>query len=97
MGGMEKSEYQRLFLLAGVAVPVMTRRPGASLANPNKAAHKITAVEFVSDRDDAWRVFYFRPGAVLVNGGCIFWAACVRVGECAPAAVHANLGLLPQE
>ncbi|KAI0279532.1 hypothetical protein BGY98DRAFT_1186011 [Russula aff. rugulosa BPL654] len=34
-------------------VPVMTRRPGASLANPNKAARRVTAVEFASDSDDA--------------------------------------------
>jgi hypothetical protein len=41
------------FLLVGAAVPVMTRRPGASLANPNKAARRVTAVEFASDSDDA--------------------------------------------
>lgn len=35
------------------AVPVMPRRPGASLANPNKAARRVTAVEFASDSDDA--------------------------------------------
>ncbi|KAI0279534.1 hypothetical protein BGY98DRAFT_933189 [Russula aff. rugulosa BPL654] len=34
-------------------VPVMTRRPGVSLANPNKAARRVTAVEFASDSDDA--------------------------------------------
>ena len=37
----------------GAAVPVMPRRPGASLANPNKAARRVTAVEFASDSDDA--------------------------------------------
>lgn len=37
-------------------------------------------------------VFYLRPGVVLVNRGGVFWAACV--GECAPAVVHVNLGLL---
>lgn len=39
--------------LLGAAVPVMPRRPGASLANPNKAARRVTAVEFASDSDDA--------------------------------------------
>ena len=39
--------------LGGPAVPVMPRRPGASLANPNKAARRVTAVEFASDSDDA--------------------------------------------
>ena len=39
--------------LVGAAVPVMPRRPGASLANPNKAARRVTAVEFASDSDDA--------------------------------------------
>lgn len=37
----------------GAAVPAITRRPGASLANPNKAARRVTAVEFASDSDDA--------------------------------------------
>ena len=37
----------------GAAVPAMPRRPGASLANPNKAARRVTAVEFASDSDDA--------------------------------------------
>ena len=41
------------FLFVGAAVPVMTRRPGASLANPNKAARRVTAIEFASDSDDA--------------------------------------------
>jgi hypothetical protein len=42
------------FLFVGAAVPVVvTRRPGASLANPNKAARRVTAVEFASDSDDA--------------------------------------------
>ncbi|KAN0106992.1 hypothetical protein V8E52_010594 [Russula decolorans] len=40
-------------LRSRAAVPVMTRRPGASLANPNKAARRVTAVEFASDSDDA--------------------------------------------
>jgi len=35
------------------AVPAVQRRAGASLANPNKAARKVTAVEFASDDDDA--------------------------------------------
>ncbi|KAF8482481.1 hypothetical protein DFH94DRAFT_680553 [Russula ochroleuca] len=38
-------------LRSRAAVPAMTRRPGASLANPNKAARRITAVEFASDSD----------------------------------------------
>jgi hypothetical protein len=42
-----------LLLLVGADVPVMTRRPGASLANPNKAARRVTAVEFASDSDGA--------------------------------------------
>jgi len=33
------------------AVPAVPRRPGASLANPNKAARRVTAVEFASDSD----------------------------------------------
>jgi hypothetical protein len=58
MVGGGKLEYQRRsFFLVGAAVPVMTWRPGASLANPNKAARRVTAVEFASDSDDAWRVF----------------------------------------
>ena len=36
----------------GAAVPVMPRRPGASLTNPNKAARRVTTVEFASDSDD---------------------------------------------
>jgi len=40
-------------LRSRAAVPVVTRRPGASLANPNKAARRVTAVEFASDSDDA--------------------------------------------
>jgi len=40
-------------LRSRAAVPVMPRRPGASLANPNKAARRVTAVEFASDSDDA--------------------------------------------
>ena len=39
--------------LVGADAPVVTRRPGASLANPNKAARRVTAVEFASDSDDA--------------------------------------------
>ncbi|KAH8997719.1 hypothetical protein EDB86DRAFT_2828806 [Lactarius hatsudake] len=31
------------------AAPAVQRRPGASLANPNKAARRVTAVEFASD------------------------------------------------
>ncbi len=38
---------------AGSAAPAVQRRPGASLANPNKAARKVTAVEFASDDEDA--------------------------------------------
>ncbi|KAI9442678.1 hypothetical protein H4582DRAFT_1930083 [Lactarius indigo] len=34
------------------AAPAVQRRPGASLANPNKAARKVTAVEFASDDED---------------------------------------------
>jgi hypothetical protein len=41
------------FFSVGAAVPAITRRPGASLANPNKAARRVTAVEFASDSDDA--------------------------------------------
>lgn len=41
------------FFFIGAAVPAITRRPGASLANPNKAARRVTAVEFASDSDDA--------------------------------------------
>jgi len=40
-------------LFVGTAIPAMPRRPGASLANPNKAARRVTAVEFASDGDDA--------------------------------------------
>ncbi|KAH9993487.1 hypothetical protein BJV74DRAFT_367461 [Russula compacta] len=40
-------------LRSRAAVPAMPRRPGASLANPNKAARRVTAVEFASDSDDA--------------------------------------------
>jgi hypothetical protein len=40
-------------LVVGAAVPAVSRRPGASLANPNKAARRVTAVEFASDSDDA--------------------------------------------
>ncbi|KAI9452649.1 hypothetical protein BJY52DRAFT_900817 [Lactarius psammicola] len=35
------------------AAPAVQRRPGASLANPNKAARRVTAVEFASDDEDA--------------------------------------------
>ena len=35
-----------------VAAPAVQRRPGASLANPNKAARRVTAVEFASDDED---------------------------------------------
>jgi hypothetical protein len=38
-------------LVVGAAVPAVPRRPGASLANPNKAARRVTAVEFASDSD----------------------------------------------
>ena len=41
------------FFFVGAAVPAVTRRPGASLANPNKVARRVTAVEFASDSDDA--------------------------------------------
>jgi hypothetical protein len=41
------------FFVLGAAVPAVSRRPGASLANPNKAARRVTAVEFASDSDDA--------------------------------------------
>ena len=37
----------------GSATPAVQRRPGASLANPNKAARRVTAVEFASDGEDA--------------------------------------------
>ena len=39
------------FLLVGAAVPVMTRRLCELLANANKAARRVTAVEFASDSD----------------------------------------------
>jgi len=42
-----------IFFLVGAAVHVMTGRPGTSLANPNKAVRRVTAVEFVSDSDGA--------------------------------------------
>lgn len=35
------------------AAPVVQRRPGASLANPNKLARRVTAVEFASDDEDS--------------------------------------------
>ena len=41
-----------LGFFVGAAVPAMNRRPGASLANPNKVARRVTAVEFASDSDD---------------------------------------------
>lgn len=54
MGEEEKLDINVFFcLFVGAAVPVVTRRPGASLANPNKAARRVTAVEFASDSDDA--------------------------------------------
>ena len=49
----EDSALTYFSLLVGADVPVMTRRPGASLANPNKAARRVTAVEFASDSDGA--------------------------------------------
>ena len=54
-GGDRILNLERLlgFFSVGAAVPAMTRRPGASLANPNKAARRVTAVEFASDSDDA--------------------------------------------
>ncbi|KAH9963783.1 hypothetical protein BC827DRAFT_88648 [Russula dissimulans] len=39
-------------LRSRTAVAAMPRRPGASLANPNKAARRVTAIEFASDSDD---------------------------------------------
>jgi hypothetical protein len=39
-------------LFSGYAAPAVQRRPGASLANPNKAARRVTAVEFASDDED---------------------------------------------
>ena len=41
------------FRFSGSAAPAVQRRPGASLANPNKAARRVTAVEFASDDEDA--------------------------------------------
>ncbi|KAH9060323.1 hypothetical protein EDB83DRAFT_2520321 [Lactarius deliciosus] len=41
----------RLFSSRSTA-PAVQRRPGASLANPNKAARRVTAVEFASDDED---------------------------------------------
>jgi hypothetical protein len=49
--GRGKYSYALVCLGAGVQ-PVMPRRPGASLANPNKAARRVTAVEFASDSED---------------------------------------------
>jgi len=43
----------RLFASRSAAAPAVQRRPGASLANPNKAARRVTAVEFASDDEDA--------------------------------------------
>ncbi|KAI0290389.1 hypothetical protein B0F90DRAFT_1672007 [Multifurca ochricompacta] len=40
-------------LFSRSAVPAIPRRPGASLANPNKAARRVVAVEFASDSDEA--------------------------------------------
>ena len=40
-------------------------------------AGRVTAVEFASDSDDAWRVFYFRPIAVWASFARVFWTACV--------------------
>jgi hypothetical protein len=53
-GGGSVLNLERLlgFFFVGAAVPAMNRRPGASLANPNKAARRVTAVEFASDSDD---------------------------------------------
>ncbi|KAI0259021.1 hypothetical protein BC834DRAFT_974606 [Gloeopeniophorella convolvens] len=34
------------------AIPAMPRRPGASLANPSKAARRLVAIEFASDSED---------------------------------------------
>jgi hypothetical protein len=71
----------------------MTRWPGASLANPNKAARRVTAVEFACDSDDTWLVFYFRPVTVLVYGGCRFLdGLCVWMSR--PAAVGVILTFL---
>jgi len=43
----------RLFSSSSAAAPAVQRRPGASLANPNKAARRVTAVEFASDDEDS--------------------------------------------
>ena len=40
------------FRFSGSVAPAVQRRPGASLANPNKAARRVTAVEFASDDED---------------------------------------------
>lgn len=40
------------YFVVGAAVPVVSRRPGASLADPNKAARRVPAVEFTNDSDD---------------------------------------------
>jgi hypothetical protein len=40
-------------LCCGLAVCVMSCRPGAPLADPNKVACRVTAVVFASDNDDA--------------------------------------------
>jgi hypothetical protein len=41
-----------IYLVVGAAVRVMSCRPGASLADPNKVACRVTAVVFASDNDD---------------------------------------------
>jgi len=44
--------HMALFVLGAAAQQAVPRRAGASLANPNKAARRVTAVEFSSDSDD---------------------------------------------
>jgi hypothetical protein len=59
--------YSHAFGCIGAAVQqVIPRRPGASLANPNKAVHRVTAVEFASDGDDPWRSVY--PVRCCIDG-----------------------------
>ncbi len=84
------------FLPIDAAVPAMTQRPGASLANPNKAARRVTAVEFASDSDEAGRVFYLRPVAVLVNGGCHFLVFSGKPVSVAVSGLAAVILAFPQ-
>ena len=96
MGGGRYLNINVVFLLVDSAIPAMTRRPGASLANPNKAARRVTAVEFASDSDEAGRVFYLRPVAVLVNGGCHFLVFSGKPVSVAVSGLAAVILAFPQ-